>query len=129
MDLNALFADNEYVFFAGRALLLSLALLVFGLAFGRWRRHGTRDMQRVLAETRELSDLTQRLALQLTQMEARFEDRRQLVAANNDPARRGYDLALQMARNGASPEELANASGVTRHEAQLLARLHNPARS
>jgi hypothetical protein len=103
-------------------------MLLFALAFSRWRRHGSRDLAQVLSETRELTDLTQRLALQLAQMEARFEDRRQLVAATNDPAQRGYDLALQMARNGASPEELTNASGVTRHEAQLLARLHNPAR-
>ena len=128
MNLNALFADNQYVFFAGRALLLILSMLLFALAFSRWRRHGSRDMARVLNETRELTDLTQRMALQLAQMEARFEDRRQLVAATNDPTQRGYDLALQMARNGASPEELTNASGVTRHEAQLLARLHNPAR-
>lgn len=129
MDLNALFADNQYAFFAGRALLLILSMLLFALAFSRWRRHGARDLALVLDQTRELHDATQRIALQLAQMEARFDDRRHLVAATNDPAQRGYDLALQMARNGASPEELVNASGVTRHEAQLLARLHNPARS
>lgn len=128
MDLNALFSDNQYIFFAGRALLLMVGLLLFALALWRWRVTGSRDMQRVIHETRELSAHTQRLVLQLAQMEARFEDRRQLAAATNDPAQRGYDLALQMARNGANPEELINASGVTRHEAQLLARLHNPIR-
>jgi hypothetical protein len=129
MDFNALFSDNQYVFFAGRAALLFVALVLFALALWRWRVTGNRDMQRVIYETRELAAHTQRLVLQLSQMEARFEDRRQLAAASNDPAQRGYDLALQMARNGANPDELINASGVTRHEAQLLARLHNPVRS
>jgi hypothetical protein len=130
MDLNTLFADNQWIFFAGRAAMLAVALLAFAFAFGSWRRAGARDLQRIMAETHELASLTQRLAQQLAQMEVRLEDRRHLAEASTAPAaQRGYDLALQMARNGASPEELVNASGVTRHEAQLLARLHNPART
>jgi hypothetical protein len=42
---------------------------------------------------------------------------------------RGYDLALKLARHGADQEDIVSATGVTRHEAQLLARLHNPVRS
>lgn len=129
MDLNVLFADNQWIFFAGRAALLAVAMLVFAFALGRWRRAGARDVQRIVAETQELATLTQRLAQQIAQMELRMEDRRHLAAASAAPAQRGYELALQMARNGASPEEMVNASGVTRHEAQLLARLHNPART
>ncbi len=129
MDLNTIFADNQWLFFGGRALLLVVAFFGFALAFGRWRRSGARDMQHVMTQTRELTDLTQRLALQLAQMEARIEDRRQLAVASSSGAQRGYDLALQMARNGASPDDMVNASGVTRHEAQLLARLHNPGRN
>ena len=129
MDLNTLFTDNQWIFFAGRAAMLAVALVAFAFALGRWRRSGARDLQRILSETHELSALTQRLAQQLAQMELRMEDRRHLAAASAAPAaQRGYDLALQMARNGASPEEMVNASGVTRHEAQLLAQLHNPAR-
>ncbi len=51
-----------------------------------------------------------------------------LAAATAGAAQRGYDLALQMARNGATADDMISASGVTRHEAALLARLHNPSR-
>lgn len=130
MDLNTLFADNQWIFFAGRAAMLAVALLAFAFAFGRWRRAGARDLDRIRAETHELTALTQRLVQQIAQMEIRLEDRQLLAAASAAPAaQRGYDLALQMARSGASPEEIASASGVTRHEAQLLVRLHNPART
>jgi hypothetical protein len=86
-------------------------------------------MQSVMTETRALSELTQRLATQIAAMEVRLEDRRELAAAASGPAQRGYDLALQMARNGVAPQEIVSASGVARNEAQLLARLHGPARN
>ncbi len=60
-------------------------------------------------------------------MEARLEDRQQLAAVAVGGAPRGYDLALQMARNGAGAEQIAGTSGLARNEAQLLARLHGPA--
>lgn len=126
--MSMLFQQNEWMFFAARAAMLAVALLCFALAFGNWRRSGNRDMQRMFEETRMLQDLTARLAEQVTALQARIDDGRELAAAAAGPAARGYDLALQLARNGAPPEEIVNASGVTRHEAQLLAQLHNPAR-
>jgi hypothetical protein len=124
--MNMLFEQNEWLFFAGRAAMLAVALLCFAVAFGSWRRAGRRDMQRMFDETRTLSELTLRLATQLGALEARIDDRRELNAAAAGPSGRGYELALQLARNGAQPEDIVNASGVTRHEAQLLSRLHNP---
>lgn len=126
--MSMLFEQNEWVFFAARAALLVAALLGFAVAFGHWRRSGHRDMQRMFQETRALQDLTGQLAAQVASLEARIQDGRELAVAAAGPAARGYDFALQLARNGASPEEIVNASGVTRHEAQLLAQLHNPAR-
>lgn len=126
--MNMLFEQNEFVFFAARAAVLGIALLCFALAFGSWRRSGNRDMQRVFDQNRTLTELTQRLATQVAALEIRIEDRRELAVAAAGPATRGYDLALQMARNGAPAQEIVNASGVTRHEAQLLAQLHNPSR-
>jgi hypothetical protein len=125
--MNLVFEQNEWIFFAARAVVLVVALLGFALAFGSWRRAGQRDMQRVFEETRTLSELAQRLTAQVAALELRIEDRRELAAAA-EPAARGYQLALQLARNGAPPEEIVKACGVTRHEAQLLAQLHNPAR-
>lgn len=135
MEFNTLFEQHELAFYGARALLLVVALLVFGVAFSRWRRSGTREMQRLFSEldhsrgeTRALSDLAQRMATQLEILQARVDDRQQLAMAGASPAQRGYDLALQMARHGATPDEMVSASGVTRNEASLLARLHNPTR-
>lgn len=135
MNLGLLFEQNEWLFFATRSALLVAALLAFALAFGQWRRAGRRDMQRLFAElersrgeTRTLSGLAQQLAAQVTALETRLEDRAQLAVAGAAGAQRGYDLALQMARHGASQQDIVSATGVTRHEAQLLAHLHNPAR-
>jgi len=122
-----LYEQNELLFFAARLGLLAVTLLCFALAFSSWRKTGRQEMQSVLAETRALSELTQRLATQIAAMEARMEDRRELAAAAAGPAQRGYDLALQMARSGVAPEEIVNVSGVARNEAELLARLHGPA--
>jgi hypothetical protein len=135
MDIYSLFQQHELAFFGARALMLVLALLIFALAFGRWRRSGAREMQRLFTEldhsrneTRALADLAQRMAAQLELLQTRADDRQQLALASAGPAQRGYDLALQMARHGASPEEMVSASGVTHNEASLLARLHNPVR-
>jgi Protein of unknown function (DUF2802) len=59
-------------------------------------------------------------------VEARLEDRLTLAAASAGNLQRGYELALQMARNGSSQDEIVSASGVTRHEALFVTRLHNP---
>lgn len=126
--MNMLFEQNEWVFYAARALLLVVALLCFALALGSWRRAGRRDMQRMFEEQRALAELTERLGAQILALQARIDDRDELAVAAAGPAARGYELALQLARNGARPEEIVNASGVTRHEAQLLAQLHNPPR-
>ena len=137
MDLSSLFELNQWQFFAARAAMLAVALLVFAFAFSRWRRAGRRDMQQLVielqesrGETRTLTELAQQLASQIASLESRIDDRQQLqLATAGGSAQRGYDLALQMARHGAGQEEIVSATGVTRHEAQLLARLHNPARS
>jgi hypothetical protein len=126
--MNLLIEQNEWMFYAARALVLAVALLAFAFAFGSWRRSDRRDMERMFEETRALGELAGRLTAQIAALEARIGDGRELAAAAAGPASRGYDLALQLARNGAAPEEIVNASGVTRHEAQLLAQLHNPAR-
>lgn len=134
MDLNSLFQQNELAFYGARAVVLALAMLAFAVALARWRRLGRRDMQRLFTEldhsrteTRELSEHALQLTMQVRALQARFEDRQQLAAINAAPAQRGYELALQMARNGSAADDIVSATGVTRHEAALLTRLHNPA--
>jgi hypothetical protein len=135
MDINAIFEQNLLAFYGARAIMLALGLLGLALAIGSWRRATRQDMQRLFleldetrGETRAFSDLAQQLTMQIRALQARYEDRQQLVvAASAGSSHSGYDLALQMARNGADANEIVSASGVTRHEAALLTRLHNPA--
>jgi septal ring factor EnvC (AmiA/AmiB activator) len=77
-------------------------------------------------EARTLAEHTQQLGQQLASLEAMLNDRMKLAAANAAGQQRGYDLGLHMARNGSSVDEIISASGVTRPEALLLTRLHNP---
>jgi hypothetical protein len=135
MDLASLFEFNEWQFFAARAALLAIALLLFAFAFGRWRRAGRRDMQELFAQLQEsrgqthsLAELAQQLASQIAALQTRIEDRQLLQAAAAGGSQRGYELALKLASHGADPADIVSATGVTRHEAQLLSRLHNPER-
>ncbi|MEP7311457.1 MAG: DUF2802 domain-containing protein [Pseudomonadota bacterium] len=113
------YESNEFLFFAGRAAILVVALIAFAVAFGRWRRAGARDMQHLVS-------VTEGLVAKLATLEEKLDTRAQLSAAAAGNAPRGYDLALRLARNGAEAGEIAETSGVTRQEADLLARLHGP---
>ena len=135
MDIASLFQFNEWQFFAARAGMLAIALLLLTVALLRWRGAGRRDMQELLAQMQEsrgqthmLAELAQQLAGQVAALQTRIEDRQQLQMAAAGGAQRGYELALNLARHGADPEDIVSATGVTRHEAQLLTRLHNPDR-
>jgi hypothetical protein len=138
MDL--ILESNDILFFAGRTAILLVALLAFSLAFARWRRATLRSAERLQADLGTALDRLQafataqaeqagHLAARLESLEQRIDARAQLNAAAAAGAPRGYELALRLARNGASQDEIAESSGVTRQEAQLLVRLHGPRRS
>jgi len=124
-------ADPHWLFFAGRAALLVLGFLGFAVAFARWRRAGTREMESLMtrldesrSETRGLAELTQGLAEQLAALRQQLEERAQLVQATAASNAGGIDLAVRLARQGSNIDDIVKTCGVTRNEAQLLARLH-----
>jgi uncharacterized protein DUF2802 len=123
--------DADLVFFAGRAAVLVIAFLGFAIALGRWRRTGTRDMQELMLqidasrnETRGLADLTAGLVTQLATLQQKLEERAQFANAGNSANSGGIDLAVRLAKQGGNIDDMVKTCGVTRHEAQLLARLH-----
>ncbi|MEO8308273.1 MAG: DUF2802 domain-containing protein [Pseudomonadota bacterium] len=127
------FESNEMLFFVGRAAILVVAFLAFAVIFWRWRSAGQRDMQRLFneveqlhRESRGLVELVGVLSGGVSLLDEKFETRAQLSAAAAGNGPRGYELALRLARSGAAVDEIAETSGVTRPEAQLLARLHGP---
>lgn len=122
----------ESILLVGRATLLIGAFWVFALAFIRWRRADERQSQelyarleRAFGELRSLHETITVMSARLESLSEREESEARLppVAATVG-AHRGYDLATRLAKNGASPEELVASCGVTRHEAELLSRLH-----
>jgi hypothetical protein len=123
----------ELVLIAGRAVMLVGAFWVFALAFIRWRRADERDSQalraqleRAFNEMRSLHETVSVMSARIEAMSERVEidARRPQLAAVVTPQARGYDLAMRMAKNGASVEDLVANCGITRHEAELLTRLH-----
>jgi Protein of unknown function (DUF2802) len=116
---------------AGKALLLVGAFWVFALAFIRWRRADERNsqvlhqqLQRAFAELRAMHETVTIMNSRLEAMGERVESESRLAPAGATSSQRGYDLATRLARNGAGIEELMTTCGLTRHEAELLARLH-----
>src|SRR5688572_13623032 len=121
----------ETVMMIGRAAMLLGAFWIFALAFSRWRRADDRSnamlqsqLERTFAEVRSLHESVAVMSARLESMSERND-----VDARRAPAgagsQRGYDVATRMARNGAGVGELISSCGVTRHEAELLVRLHS----
>lgn len=123
----------ETVLIAARAVLLIGAFWIFAMAFTRWRRADERDAQelraqleRAFTEMRSLHETVSVMSARIESMSERVENeaRRPPITAVAVPQARGYDLAVRMAKNGSSVEDLIANCGITRHEAELLTRLH-----
>jgi hypothetical protein len=121
----------EVVLIAVRAIMLIGAFWIFALAFVRWRRADERatqelhdQMQRAFAEVRSLHETMAVMSARIEAMSERSEAGARLAPAGPVSAQRGYDLATRLAKNGAGVDELMETCGLTRHEAELLARLH-----
>jgi len=121
---------------AGRAVFLVFCFVLASIAFTRWRRacehnvdlffqQNTTLLQRLMALEEQLA-ATQR---QLTEVTGRFEgEQRRTAAPATTSAAPSYQIAIRLARSGAPREELMSSCGLTRQEAELVQRLHAPAR-
>jgi hypothetical protein len=121
----------EIVLIAGRALLLIGAFWVFALAFIRWRRADERSteqlqsqLERAFAEVRSLHETVAVMNARLELLSERADVGARLAPAGPISSQRGYDIAQRLAKNGSDIEELMESCGLTRHEAELLLRLH-----
>jgi hypothetical protein len=122
----------ETVMMIGRAALLLGGFWIFALAFSRWRRtderqmqHLTAQLQRTFAEVRSLHESIAVMSARIEPLSERAEsDARLAPVGAVSSQQRGYDLAARLAKNGAAVDELVQSCGLTRHEAELLSRLH-----
>lgn len=122
----------EFLLIAGRAVFLVFPFAVAAISFTAWRRATRRQTAEVLAQT---ALVLQRLA----ELEARVDAVRGSVTALGEhldrpaapahaptPPSPGYQIAIRLARGGASREELMTGCGLTLAEAELVRRLHGP---
>lgn len=113
--------------------LITLLLILLNIfLFMMWRQLNRRIQELTQAQLRASStDIpTSMLVTGLARVEARLQQLASAPQAVPEPPPksddRAYQLAQRLARNGASASEIANACGLTQHEAELLWRLHAP---
>ena len=122
----------EMLLLAGRAVFLVFSFVLAAVAFTGWRRAAAAQTGRILANHEAL---LQRLAhlearidatkLSVSKLGERLE-RPQTVASTVATPAPGYQIAIRLARGGASQEELISGCGLSTHEAELICRLHGP---
>lgn len=119
---------------AGCGTLLVLAFALAALSFDAWRRATRRQSQHLFAHS-------QTLAQQLTSLDARVNATATAIRRLDERMERqaharpevsgapvpGYQIAIRLARSGASRDELMSSCGLSLGEADLVRRLHGAA--
>lgn len=122
----------ESMLIAGRAVFLVFSFLVAAVTFSGWRRAAGAQTQQVLSHhdivLKRLAELESRVEatkVSVAQLGERIDRPRHLASAAGS-ASPGYEIAIRLARGGASREELISGCGLSLHEAELVWRLHAP---
>lgn len=127
-------SNIEFFLILGRALFLVFSFAVAAVTFTAWRRATRRQTEEVMAQNRALLDQLAEIGTRLASTDQRVA---QLAERLEQPQTRttsapagpqGYQIAIRLARGGASAEELVSGCGLTRSEAELVRRLHGPPR-
>lgn len=128
----------------GRAVFLVFCFVLAAVAFTRWRRTTERSndlsaaqnaalLQRLGAIEEQLAASREQLSgacEQIAALSAKLEESEQRrtpapAAAATAPS---YQIAIRLAKSGAPREELMASCGLSRQEAELVQRLHAPAK-
>jgi hypothetical protein len=137
--------DNLDFWWLMRGAILVAAFLAFAWSLMAARRDAAAAFTRLasqheqaIAEIRRLSEKVSELAEQVRELSlpSPITSRRLAAAAPPPPPPppaavpsassngRGYEMAIRMARGGATIDEIVESCGTTRSEARLLQRLH-----
>jgi hypothetical protein len=123
----------DLVFIVGRAVFLVFGFIVAAIVFTRWRRSAERVTE-LFAEQNtallaQLAKMEQSLAGMQSTLEALGEQKEgESRRGVTGPSAPSYQIAIRLARSGAPRDELMTSCGLTRQEAELVLRLHAPAR-
>ena len=121
----------ELMLLAGRAVFLVFSFILATIAFVRWRRTTLAQTEIVLANhtvLQRLADLEARVDatnVTVSQLLERIRKPQQ-VASPTPVATPGYEIAIRLAKSGASRDELISGCGLSASEAELVHRLHAP---
>jgi predicted negative regulator of RcsB-dependent stress response len=117
---------------AGRAVFLVFSFVLAAITFTAWRRSTRRQTDQIMAHSetllQRLAALEARVdavAITMTRLDERFERQGPPGAS----ASQGYQIAIRLARGGASRDELMTSCGLSLGEAELVRRLHGMARA
>jgi hypothetical protein len=123
----------DMLLIAGRAVFLVFSFVFAAIAFTAWRRATQQQTHHLLTHTdlvlQRLAHLEARVdatKLSVSELGARVERPAEVAAPATAPAP-GYQLAIRLAKGGASREELMAGCGLSLTEAELVQRLHAPA--
>jgi septal ring factor EnvC (AmiA/AmiB activator) len=123
----------DIVLLGARAAFLVFSFALATIAFARWRRaverdtaHTSQQLTRVLERLDQLEATLARYEPRLHALAEQLEETPPQTAAT--PAPGNYQVAIRLARSGATVAELMSGCGLSRQEADLVARLHCGAR-
>ena len=133
MSVGLSMLSLDTVLLGARAAFLVFSFALAAIAFTRWRRAAERDTAHT---SRQLAVILERLD-RIDATLARYEPRllalaEQLEETPQSPAsaaQSNYQIAIRLARSGATTAELMSGCGLSRQEADLVARLHGQRRS
>ena len=124
----------EFLLVAGRAVFLLFSFVVAAFAFNSWRRATQAQTDQVLHQTntvlQRLAELEARVdatKITLSRLGDRLERPAPPAAANASSA--NYQMAIRLAKGGASREELMAGCGLSLAEAELVQRLHGSSKT
>ena len=116
---------------AGCGTLMVVAFALAALSFDGWRRATRRQSQHIFTSSQTLaqpvSSLDARVnatATAIRRLDERIERQTQPATQPKGAAAGGYQIAIRLARSGASREDLMTNCGLSLGEADLVRRLH-----
>jgi Protein of unknown function (DUF2802) len=119
---------------AGCGTLMVFAFAAAALTFDGWRRATRRQSQQIFTHSENLAQQLSALDARVNattsairRLDERIERTPQPAAQPKGTAAPGYQIAIRLARSGASCEQLMTSCGLSFGEADLVRRLHGAA--
>jgi hypothetical protein len=120
----------DLLLIAGRAVFLVFSFVIAAVTFSRWRRDAQRNTARLVTQNNlmleRLAAIEERVAstnFRVAELASQVEGELR-AAPSTHAAQPRYHVAIRLAREGASRDELIASCGLTRQEAELVLRVH-----